>query len=80
MKKRMREELLLEAEMNEDEIHRIFSRAEAQSNEHEDKNRALWAECQTARMTLSKKSRDLSALESIYENQLQVKALQTSNF
>lgn len=73
MRKRMREELMLEADMNEEELHRISSRAEGQFNEQEDKNKALWADCQTAHMALSKKSRDLLALESINENQVQVK-------
>lgn len=68
----MKEELGLEAEMNEEELTRLKTRAQEIFGEHEEKQMAQWAECQTANMRYSNKCTELAELGRKFDEQVQV--------
>lgn len=72
IKHRMKEELGVEAEMNEEELARLKTRAQEIFDEHEEKHMAQWAECQTANMRFSSKCRELDELGRKFDDQVQV--------
>ncbi|GMH42405.1 hypothetical protein BSKO_10324 [Bryopsis sp. KO-2023] len=67
MKHLMKEELGVEADLNEEELDRVEAGAKVVAEEQEEKNMELWAERQTARMALAKKTREYEALEELYD-------------